>query len=278
MSKQLLKPIIFSTSSLGNPLQKIDSATQALDVDVFRAQLVDVLAIATANTSLTTPGAIGGVTPVDGGLYLLPAQSVAAENLFYNYDLANDELVVNDWLSQQMTANNIGLVYALPTGGTLSTHYYKLTTLSPVIGTDSITWEDLTDDINVVASGLTQSAVVAAATTIAAGDVVAVNSSNELILARAGVGDTGLFKAVGIAVGGGTTGQTVSYCSRGKVTGAFAFAGGDVAKNLWVDPTTAGDYTLTAPTTTGQYQFLLGRVIATNTIYVLADDQTYAIV
>lgn len=277
MALELLKPVIYSTTTNGNPFQKIDPTTQALDVDVFRTQMVDVAAISTGNVSLSAPGTIGNVVPVNGALYLLAAQSDPTQNLFYNYDGTGDVLVENEWLSQQMAANHIGLVYALPTpGATLATNFFKLTTLSPVVGTDNITWENLSDDIAVVASGITLTGVVGTATTVAAGDVIAVTSDGDVVLARAGASDAGIYLASGIAISGGTTGDTIQYISRGRVIGSFAFST-PYQRNLWLSATTAGDFTLTAPTTTGQHQTLVGRTVGTNEIYVLADEQTSAV-
>lgn len=271
-------PIISDVLNNGNPQRQIITASEYTQFYNQETKTFNVYATATTNISLTTPGTIDGVTPNDGQLFLLIGQSDPTENFIYYYDLTADELILFEWAVLLGEANQISLVYTLEGGTANGTHIYKFTTLNPNIGVDNLTWEDIATDLIVSANALTESAVVAAATTISAQDIVAKNASNELVLARAGTADAAIYQAVGMAITGGTAGQTVQFVTFGQVTGSFSFSGGQIGNNLWVDPTTAGDYTLTAPSTVNQYQVLIGFVESTNAVFIQSGLRQWNIV
>jgi arginine exporter protein ArgO len=274
MALTIRKPYVLNTTNLGSPKVTANAAVDALNINNLKPQILTVIACAAINTNLVSPGVIDGITLSNGNLVLLKNQVSGIQNLIYKYDLGTDTLVQDEWATQQINNNNISLVYVLR-GATLANQFFKLTNFNPSIGVDTLIFIGV-DTTQTEANRIVQTGLADSVNGLIAGDFVALDVTGYMVKAVAT--SATLFRAQGVVIASALPGQAVLFVTRGYYTSpAYNFFTSDINRNLWVSAGVPGNYALNAPTTTGQYQYLLARVLSSSAIYLLTDSQTYTI-
>ena len=262
-----------SPTNLDAPIRPLTEDTAVLENRVAMPQQVIVHACATGNVNLASPGtSLDAVNYVAGRLYALPAQDVDTENMIYKWD--GSALVVDEF-SQFLIEEGLLLSFQVEAGNINKQKIFKnVTTPAPVFGTDTVLFEDLAVDLSVSADAITDEAEVQESTGVAIGDWVALDSSDKLVKARAGSADAALYKVVGKVVTAAAQGSIAKFVRRGKVyISTSSYVAADKDKNLYLDKTTLGAETFTAPNTAGEYVVHLGYVCAAKTVFVQADSR-----
>ncbi len=262
-----------SPTNLDAPIRPLTEGTAVLENRVAMPQQVIVHACATGNVNLASPGtSLDAVNYVAGRLYALPAQDVDTENMIYSWD--GSALAVDKW-SQFLAEEGLLLGFQVEDGNINKQKIYKnVTSPAPVFGTDPILFEDIAVDLSVSADAITDEAEVQESTGVAIGNWVALDSSDKLVKARAGSADAALYKVVGKVVTAAAQGSIAKFVRRGKVyISTSSFVAADKDKNLYLDKTTLGAETFTAPSTPGEYVVHLGYVCAAKTVFVQADSR-----
>lgn len=262
-----------ASDNLDAPIRPLTESTAALSNRVAMPQQVIVHACATGNVNLASPGtSLDAVNYVAGRLYALPAQDVDTENMIYKWD--GSALVVDEF-SQFLIEEGLLLGFQVEAGNINKQKIFKnVTSPAPVFGADPIVFEDLAVDLSVSADAITDEAEVQESTGVAIGDWVALDSSDKLVKARAGAADAALYKVVGKVVTAAAQGSLAKFVRRGKVyISTSSYVAADKDKNLYLDKTTLGAETFTAPSTTGEYVVHLGYVCAAKTVFVQADSR-----
>lgn len=262
-----------ASDNLGAPIRPLTESTAALTNRIAMPQQVIVHACATGNVNLASPGtSLDSINFTAGRLYALPSQDVNTENMIYKWN--GSALVVDKW-SQFLAEEGLLIGFQVEAGNVNKQKIYKnITTPAPVFGTDPVLFEDIAVDLTVSADAITDEAVVQESTGVGIGDWVALDANDKLVKARAGSADAVLYKAVGKVVTAAAQGSKAKFVRRGKVyISTNSYVSADKDKNLYLDKTTLGAETFTAPSTTGEYVVHLGYVCAAKTVFVQADSR-----
>ena len=233
-----------------------------------------VKGVATSDYDLTqSTNNIDGEAPQNGNKYLFTAQNDGTENGIYL--LVDGTFVRDDVFDTLVEVNKTGFIYVTSGSSNADTHW-KQTVTSPVIGTDALSFKDVFASVNVAANAVTvEKKLETGVASVSKGKAVAllVGNNDEVTLcdASSDVNDLS-YVPEGIIVEGGDAGEKVKFVQTGEITlAADVFSAGDIGKNLWIDPESAGDYGLAEPTGTGEHYSLVGRISATDKIIVNGD-------
>lgn len=262
-----------ATTNLDAPIRVLAEDTAAIANRVAMPQQVIVHACATGNVNLASPGtSIDSINFTAGRLYALPAQDINTQNMIYKW--TGSALVVDEW-SQFLVEEGFLIGFQVEAGNINKQKIFKnVTSPAPVFGTNAVIFEDIGVDLTVSADAITDEAEVQEATGVAIGDWVALDGNDKLVKARAGSADAALYKAVGKVVTAATQGSKAKFVRRGKVSiSTSSYTSADKDKNLYLDKTTLGAETFTAPSTTGEYVVHLGYVCAAKTVFVQVDSR-----
>lgn len=257
----------------GNPNGPADSSL-IIATPVLQATVAAVHAASTGNVDLANPGStMDDVTLIVGEDYLLWQQSDDKENFIYTFDGTQ---MVRSSLYETLAHYNKLVRCNVQVGGTsFGGHEFIFNNVSPVFGTDSLSWTD----VSATAQGLSEATIIsyttAAGVTVNIGEVVTYPTS-AVVLARGGSSDADIYLPLGVAKTAGSNGQAIQVVRDGLLTFSSAvFSAGDVGKNLWLSTTTAGAMTAVAPTSNGDYRVLVGRIESVNSMYVLCSTQEW---
>lgn len=229
-------------------------------VNVFAAS-------AGADFDITTGGVatlIDGETPVAGNLYLLKDQTDPLENGVY-IAAAGSWTMSPEYVTRVQT-NQTGLIYVMA-GTSNDDTYWQQTTVSPTVGTNALVYVNPWAVTAVSTEQLVSDKL--ASVTVASGDVVALDPTvnNAVVLNDATINSSTTYKPYGVVVTGATSGSNATIATAGEITLAGTpFLLANIGANVWASQSTAGVYTLTAPTTLNKYRSIVGTVSATNKI------------